>query len=135
MAKHNSLIDAKLSQRVPEQGGVCSWGPQAAGSGAVAVSWPVDNDHAVAFGELAHEAADHKVFDHRAIAVDENNGLTAPALKVMKADAVHGQELADGGMLILSTLGPAQVVESRGTESRSSASQDGGKPAERRRSP
>ncbi len=97
MAKHNGLVDPKLSQRVLEQGRVRSWGPQAAWSGAVAVTWPVDDNDAVVLREPAHEAVDHEVFDHCAIAVDENNSLTLPALQVMQADPVHGQELADGG--------------------------------------
>jgi hypothetical protein len=135
MAKHNGLVDPKLGQCFLEQGRVRSWGPQATGSGAVAVTWPVDDNDTVVLREPAHEAVDYKVFDHRAIAVDENNSLTLPALKVMQPDATHGQELADGGMLILSSLGSAQVVESRGTKSGSGADQHRAEPAEGRRPP
>ncbi len=97
MTQHNGAVDPKLSQRFLEKGSVRSRGPQAASSRAVAVTWPVDDNDAVVLREPAHEAVDYKVFDHRAIAVDENNSLTLPALKVVQPDAIHGQELADGG--------------------------------------
>ncbi len=136
VTEHGGLIDTELDKRVPEQPCVCSGRPQDAWSRAVAVSGSVDDDDAVAFGEPAHQIADHKVLDHRAVAVDEDNRLTVATLKVVKSYPVDSQEFANRGMLALGPLSPAPVVKGcTAEEGCGRARQERYEPAGGRRSP
>ena len=60
---------------------------RAAGSLAVAISGPVENDYPILPGGLVEEAARLEILNHAAVAVQQNERLALAALDIVQSDS------------------------------------------------
>jgi hypothetical protein len=70
-------------------------------------------------GNPVKDAADHPVLGGHDVAVDQHHRRTLAGLKIVKPDAIDGNEPAARGMVTLDLAGPVGVVESGGRKGRS----------------
>src|SRR5215217_4683086 len=85
---------------------------------AVAETGAVEQNDTVSPGQAIDKAAHLELLDQGAIAVDEDHRVAFADVPVAKPHAVHGDEAADGRMLLLGSPGPRGRVESERTERR-----------------
>ena len=113
MPKHDALFDAKLPECLLIERRVSPRRPYPARPRAIAISRPLDDDHAVVLREPIHQIVYCEVLNKGAIAMDEHQGLTLPALDIMKAHPIHAQEATYRWVFPLGVTGLLDRIESR----------------------
>jgi hypothetical protein len=91
MTDHHRALHVKLSEGFLQQGGLRIWRPDPpARTIAEAKPGAVEGDNPVLFAEQTEDPAQHEITGHCAVAVQQHDTGTSPALDIMEAHTVDG---------------------------------------------
>src|SRR6476469_2331747 len=114
VAQHDGTVDTEASEGISEQLSLGSRTPcRTVGTVAVAKTRTVERNHAMSLGHQVEHPASIEILCCDYVAVEQNDRGTFPPFNVMKADAIHGNELAGRRMLALRFPRAVDVVHGR----------------------